>query len=178
MTRLVPLFLLTVACTDPQPGGVPDFALLDVNETSPTFNQELGPADFEGEVSAWYFGLATCPLCQSHVRSLDPLNAELAAMGLPVPVTVLGINRPGREEGNPTLTDGVDLPWLQDTAQANVFGTWEHEVLRELKIVGRTGEEVATFDLNVQDPGDEANYQAIKQALVDAAEDSPEGVPE
>ena len=36
-----------------------DGALLDVNATSPTFNQYILPEDFEGLVSAWYFGNST-----------------------------------------------------------------------------------------------------------------------
>lgn len=49
-----------------QPGGgpapaapVPDFALRDVNPTSPTYDREVSPRDHLGRVSAWYFGAAT-----------------------------------------------------------------------------------------------------------------------
>ncbi|MCA9199691.1 MAG: hypothetical protein R3C28_33180 [Pirellulaceae bacterium] len=38
---------------------LPDFTLVDQNETSPSFGQEISPSDFLGEVSAWYFGHAT-----------------------------------------------------------------------------------------------------------------------
>ncbi len=38
---------------------VPDFHLVDVNATSPTYNQSVSPRDFLGQVSAWYFGHAT-----------------------------------------------------------------------------------------------------------------------
>ena len=34
-------------------------ALADVNETSPTFGQELHPKDYAGAISGWYFGHAT-----------------------------------------------------------------------------------------------------------------------
>ncbi len=34
-------------------------ALLDVNSTSPTFGQYILPADYQGKVSAWYFGHTT-----------------------------------------------------------------------------------------------------------------------
>lgn len=39
--------------------ALPDFSLVDVNETSPTFGQEVSASDYLGEVSAWYFGHAT-----------------------------------------------------------------------------------------------------------------------
>lgn len=38
---------------------VPDFALLDVNTTSETYQQLVSPQDYQGRVSGWYFGHAT-----------------------------------------------------------------------------------------------------------------------
>ena len=40
-------------------GRVADFALLDVNLTSATYNQTVSPRDYLGQVSAWYFGHST-----------------------------------------------------------------------------------------------------------------------
>ena len=33
---------------------VEDFSLLDVNATSPTYNQKVSPRDFDGVTTAWY----------------------------------------------------------------------------------------------------------------------------
>jgi len=41
--------------TDP----LPDFSLRDVNTNSPRFDQMVSPRDYEGQVSAYYFGHAT-----------------------------------------------------------------------------------------------------------------------
>ena len=38
---------------------VPDFALVDVNPNSATYNETVSPRDFLGKTSAWYFGHAT-----------------------------------------------------------------------------------------------------------------------
>jgi hypothetical protein len=38
---------------------VPDFSLVNTNSNSPTYNQNVSPRDFLGQVSAWYFGHAT-----------------------------------------------------------------------------------------------------------------------
>lgn len=38
---------------------MPDFALLDVNSTSSTYNQLVSPRDYLQQVSGWYFGHAT-----------------------------------------------------------------------------------------------------------------------
>jgi len=37
----------------------PDFALPDINETSPSFGTEVSPRDYLKKVSGWYFGHAT-----------------------------------------------------------------------------------------------------------------------
>jgi hypothetical protein len=45
---------------DPPIGAaMPDFALLDVNPNSPTYQRNVSPRDFLGMASAWYFGHAT-----------------------------------------------------------------------------------------------------------------------
>lgn len=38
---------------------VPDFSLVDVNESSSRFNESVSPREYLGQVSGWYFGHAT-----------------------------------------------------------------------------------------------------------------------
>jgi hypothetical protein len=50
--------------TDQAPLGLgsdpaPDFSLRDVNANSPRFDEMVSPRDYEGQVSAYYFGYAT-----------------------------------------------------------------------------------------------------------------------
>lgn len=39
--------------------AMPDFALVDRNSTSPTYEQPVSPRDYLEQVSAWYFGEAS-----------------------------------------------------------------------------------------------------------------------
>jgi hypothetical protein len=39
--------------------AVADFALTDVNATSPSAGRAVSPRDYLGQVSAWYFGHST-----------------------------------------------------------------------------------------------------------------------
>jgi hypothetical protein len=54
---------LLVGCADEKKGKgdglAPEFKLEDVNATSATFGQKVGPRDYMGEASAWYFGHST-----------------------------------------------------------------------------------------------------------------------
>lgn len=34
---------------------VAEFSLLDVNPTSPRFNESVSPSDYSGQTTAWYF---------------------------------------------------------------------------------------------------------------------------
>ena len=60
MKKFLPMVLMwsTVLMGCP-PLANRDGALLDVNPTSPTFNHYIVSEDFQGEISAWYFGHAT-----------------------------------------------------------------------------------------------------------------------
>ena len=40
-------------------GPAPDWSLVDVNATSPTFDEVVSPSDLRGQVSVWYFGHST-----------------------------------------------------------------------------------------------------------------------
>ena len=37
---------------------MPDFSLVDVNQSSPTANDDVSPRDYLEDVSGWYFGSA------------------------------------------------------------------------------------------------------------------------
>jgi len=53
--------LLAAACSSGSgtAGPVPEFLLMDINETSATYNQDVSPRDYLTKVSGWYFGAAT-----------------------------------------------------------------------------------------------------------------------
>ncbi|MEZ6121383.1 MAG: dockerin type I domain-containing protein [Pirellulaceae bacterium] len=88
------------------------------------------------------------------------------------------MNEIKHESGNPNMTDGRDLPWLQDvdSDQNDVsdvwYDLWQIEY-RDVWILDAEGEHVATYNLTVHDLAEPDNYATMKQMLVDAA--SPSG---
>jgi hypothetical protein len=52
------------------------------------------------------------------------MQTELDAASPPVPIEILGVNKVGSESGNPTITSGRVLPWLQDTVEVDAWGAW------------------------------------------------------
>ena len=56
---------------------VPDFSLPDVNTTSSSFQGDVSPRDLNGNISVYYFGLATCTYCSAQFGHLDVLQEDL-----------------------------------------------------------------------------------------------------
>jgi hypothetical protein len=84
------------------------------------------------------------------------------------PIQILGINNMGASSGNGGMTEGRDIPWLQDTAGANVWGSW-NATWRDLVIVNGCNEIVQVINLTSNDLGVPSNYTMIKNALLAAS---------
>ncbi len=85
-----------------------------------------------------------------------------------MPIQILGINAAGLESGNPSITAGRALPWLQDTPEANVWAAWQ-VTFRDVVILDTENRPVAAYNLTVHDLADPASYAELKQLLTDAA---------
>ena len=91
---------------------VPDFSLPDVNETSATHGQDVSPRDYEGNVTAFYFGLATCSYCTAQFGHLDSLQDDLDANHDELGIKIVGVNMADRESHNDVMTmmTGTQIP--------------------------------------------------------------------
>jgi len=155
---------------------VADFSLPDVNPTSATHGQDVSPRDYEGNVSAFYFGLASCTYCQSQFGHLDSLQADLDANHAELGVQIVGVNIAniaGDDPNNPTMTDGRDLPWLQDVdanadGDSDAWAAWEAQ-LRDVIILDASNQKISTYNLTLNDLAEADNYNHLKDLLVGAA---------
>jgi len=98
------------------------------------------------------------------------MQDDLDAMGLPVEVEILGVNAVGLENGNPIITMGRDIPWLQSTAAVDPWALW-NVTYRDVIILDEQGYEVAVYNLTVHDLGIQANYDELLGMLVGYATD-------
>ena len=89
-------------------------------------------------------------------------------MSTKVPIQILGVNSQGLESGNPTITAGRTLPWLQDTPTANVESTWQAGY-RDVIVVDSKNFPLQAFNLTDNDLSVPANFDALKKLLVDTA---------
>ncbi len=96
------------------------------------------------------------------------MQAEIDAQQTVRPVQILGINGLGLESGNAETTEGRAIPWLQPTLAQDVW-TLRQPVYRDVIILGPGNELLGTFNLTDNNLSDPANYAALMNQLLEAA---------
>ena len=96
------------------------------------------------------------------------MQGELDAMDTDLPIEILGVNDIGLESGNASITSGRVLPWLQTDAENDVWVEWE-VTYRDVYIVGPGNELLDVYNLTINDLGVPANYDTLKNLILEAA---------
>lgn len=93
-------------------------------------------------------------------------------------VRMLGINEWGHEIGNGLATADTSLPWLQDVdANNNRISDVTYEIwqvaYRDVVVVNASSQETGRYNLTTNNLGLTANYNVLKQMVIDAAKTPP-----
>jgi hypothetical protein len=97
------------------------------------------------------------------------MQRELRDSNTRLPIEILGINAAGQESANDLATQGRVIPWLQDTAEANVWGAWA-VTWRDVVILDENNRTVAVFNLTQHGLQRQAARDSLRQLLLQAAE--------
>ncbi|MBT4845056.1 MAG: tandem-95 repeat protein, partial [Planctomycetaceae bacterium] len=156
----------------PESEKVPDFSLEDVNTTSSLLGTDVSPRDYDGNVTAFYFGLATCSYCTTQFGHLNTMQNDFDSNDPDLGIEIVGINLAGRESGNASITAGNDIPWLQDVdldenGEADAWEDWGAQ-LRDVIIVDAQNRQVSKINLTPNDLGDTAIYTLVRTMITDA----------
>lgn len=89
-------------------------------------------------------------------------------MGLPLDVTIHGINQTGYERGNETACQDKDLPWLQEGPKDLVWNSWQ-VIYRDVIILDGDNVLVEVFNLSDHNLSDLAQFAALKSTLTKLA---------
>jgi hypothetical protein len=81
---------------------------------------------------------------------------------------ILGVNRISASAANGLITAGRKIPWLQDTAQADVWNRWQ-VTYRDVRILNSQNETAAVFNLSQYDLGQATNYAALTALFLKSA---------
>ncbi len=97
------------------------------------------------------------------------MQQEIDLVVTPRPIQILGINNIGQEAGNTLMTANHDLPWLQDVVGVQIWTLWGAS-LRDVKILDENNQQILTYNLIANPLNDPANFDELKQILLDAAQ--------
>lgn len=105
---------------------------------------------------------------------MDAMQQELRATYPVLRIQFLGVNEKGQEPGNPSITAGRTLPWLQDVdadgnAKSDVWYDRWSVTYRDVVILDGSNAKVGVYNVTVHDLAAPENYAALKEMLVDAA---------
>ncbi len=96
------------------------------------------------------------------------MQQELEADYPDLDIQILGVNEAGKEAGNSSISDGRDIPWLQDTSDADVWNAWA-VTYRDVIILDQDNRVYDVFNVTTYDLSDTSSYEALKQIFIDAA---------
>ena len=80
-------------------------------------------------------------------------------------LSIVGINPKGYESGNSLMTEGRDLPWLQEVVDESVWGIWAVNY-RDVVILDEENKVLAVYNLTQNDLNDDAKYNELKDLLL------------
>lgn len=102
------------------------------------------------------------------------MQEELEAAHPELDIQIIGINEHGQQIGNASITQGRDIPWLQDV-DANgdrLSDVWRNSwdiVYRDVVILDDENVVVGVMNLTSNDLADPVNYGALRDMLIDTA---------
>jgi len=95
------------------------------------------------------------------------MMAEMLAADPGIEVRILGVNSINSEAGNAENCNGRTIPWLQDTAAAQVWDDWA-VIYRDVIILDRNNVPVDVYNLTTYDLSVPANYDELKARILAA----------
>ena len=96
------------------------------------------------------------------------MQAELDTDYPSLGIQILGVNGIGLESANPNITNGRDIPWLQDVVTEDVWSSW-NVTYRDVFVLDPYNQVYAVYNLTSNSLLTPANYDTLLQLFLDAA---------
>lgn len=93
------------------------------------------------------------------------MQNELNEMNLDV--TILGINHMDKDSANELMTEGRNVPWLQDLPATNVWSSWEI-AYRDVVILNEDNEFVDRINVTTNNLTEAAGYQTLMGLITES----------
>jgi len=76
----------------------------------------------------------------------------------------LGVNGIGFESGNERVTDGRDIPWLQDVESVDAWSLWD-VAYRDVYVLDQSGQLRFIYNLTTHDLSNPDNMATLQEAI-------------
>ena len=96
------------------------------------------------------------------------MQSDPALAGHAIEIGILGVNGIGHASGNATTCDGRTIPWLQDMPDTDAWTAWQ-VAYRDVIVLDEENRVVGVYNLTANDLSVPANYEALRDLLVQAA---------
>ena len=80
---------------------------------------------------------------------------------------IIGLNHMDKSGGNELMTEGRDIPWLQDTESADVWTEWG-VLYRDVIVLNGKNEYVAVINLSLDNLENEESYSELLSLIIES----------
>ena len=156
---LIIISFVLFSCNPPDEEVVYDYSLADINDSSLTYGNNIGPGYFENQVTVHYFGHQSWGLCKSLVGNLDALYQDLLNEGIN-DVRIIAIGKGEYSDHSSEWIFGNSIPIVIDSSSNNLWNTWGAEQ-RDLFFLDANGNYVTNFNISTW------NYNKVYNKIKD-----------
>ena len=139
------------------------YTLEDINPSSNTYEQTIGPDYFQGQITLHYFGHQYWTTCIARVEQLNDLYQNLQNAGIQN-VKIIAIGKGQYSSDNAKWTDGNSIPVVTDPSPNNLWTAWNVNQW-DLFFLDANAEYVTDFNINPWD------YDAVYNQISSMIED-------
>ena len=111
------------SCNPPDEEIVYDYSLTDINASSVTYGENIGPGYFTSQVSVHYFGHQYWGLCAFLLGKLDSLYGNLQNEGTDN-VKIIAIGKGQYSDDNSKWTEENSIPIVADPSPNALWTSW------------------------------------------------------
>lgn len=141
----------------------PNFSLIDLNPSSETYGESIGPQFFNDKVSLFYFPYSeTWGTCQNRFGSLNSLYYDYGGINSDLRIVGVGKNNDAAID---EIIENRILPYVKDDETQNVWNSWCPDD-RDLIFLDRDGSYFTKINLDTEFP--EVNIRDIIDSLLDS----------
>ena len=140
-----------------------DYSLTDINSSSATYGENIGPGYFENQLTVHYFGHQYWGTCTARVGQLNALYANLVSEGINN-VKIIAIGKEQYSGDNSNWILGNSIPIVADPSPNTLWTSWGASQW-DVFFLDSSGEFITDF--NIKNWNYNKVYNQIKDILLE-----------